>query len=102
MAATSEAAPLDDRDARALTRRMSVLDDVGRARGADDLFLVVTTSEYLVDVRTGSCECPDSRYRDVKCHHVRRVEFHTGEREIPAWADRSVIDPFLLGALNDE
>jgi hypothetical protein len=101
MAATTDATPLDDRDVRALTRRMSVLDDVGRVKDASMLYLVVSESgsEYLVDLYQESCECPDARYRDVRCQHIRRVEFHTGERKIPAWADRSAIDPFLLGAV---
>ena len=92
--------PLAERDVRALTECMSVLDDVGRARDAPGLFLVVTGGEsYLVDAETGACECDDSFYRtpDGGCKHARRVAFATGERAIPAWADPSAVDP-LLGA----
>lgn len=35
---------LDDVDIRALTQYMTVLEDTGRVRGADDLFLVVSQS----------------------------------------------------------
>lgn len=80
---------LDPRDVRALTEYLTVLGDIGRARGADDLYLVVSQSgrEYLVDGRTGACECSDHRYRGVRCKHARRVEFATGERAVPAGVD---------------
>lgn len=81
-------AGLDDRDVRALTEYLTVLDDVGRVRGADDLFLVVSESgsEYLVDRRTERCGCPDAEHRDPDggCKHVRRVAFATGARPVPA------------------
>jgi len=80
---------IDSRTERALTQYLTVLDDVGRAKGADDLFLVVSQSgnEYLVDARTGACECPDHEYRGIHCKHAQRVEFATGERPIPATVD---------------
>lgn len=42
---------VDDLDRRALTEYLTVLDDVGRARGAAELYLVVSRSgrEYLAD-----------------------------------------------------
>ena len=88
---------LDSRDVRALTQYLTVLDDVGRARDAEDLYLVVSESgnEYLVDARAGTCECPDHRYRECRCKHLRRVAFATGEREIPAWVDREAVDDQL-------
>ncbi|MDS0284751.1 hypothetical protein [Haloarcula onubensis] len=94
---TDGSTDFDTRDVRALTEVHSVLDDVGRARGADDLFLVVSGSgsEYLVDMRTGTCECPDSEYRDVTCKHQKRVQFATGEREIPAWVNTDGLDDQL-------
>jgi hypothetical protein len=86
-----------ERDARALSEYMAVLADTDRARGADDLFLVVSESgsEYLVDVRTHSCECGDATHRDVRCKHQRRVAFATGRREIPPWVNRDAIDDQL-------
>lgn len=85
----------DARDVRALTEYLTVLENIGRARHADDLFLVVSQSgsEYLVDARTGACECPDATYRDMRCKHTRRVEFATGERAVPADVDG--VDPDL-------
>jgi hypothetical protein len=76
----------DDLDVRALTQFLTVLEDVGRARDAEDLFIVVSESgsEYLVDIREGACECPDHEYRGRKCKHIRRVEFATGCRPVPA------------------
>jgi hypothetical protein len=86
-AAGQPPAGLDERDVRALTEYLTVLDDVGRVRGADDLFLVVSQSglEYLVDRRTGRCGCPDAEHRDPDggCKHVRRVAFATGARPVP-------------------
>jgi hypothetical protein len=87
---------LDERDVRALTQYLTVLDDVDLARDAEDLYAVVSESgkQYLVDAREGSCTCPDATHRDPDggCKHVRRVAFVTGEREIPAWVDRDDLD----------
>jgi predicted nucleic acid-binding Zn finger protein len=78
---------IDSRTERALTQYLTVLADVGRAKGADDLFLVVSQSgtEYLVDRREGRCTCPDHEHRGVRCKHLRRVAFATGERAVPAF-----------------
>lgn len=80
---------LPDRDVRALEEYLTVLDDVGRARGAAELYVVVSQSgsEYLVDAREGACECPDHEHRGVRCKHIRRVAFATGERPVPASID---------------
>ena len=92
---------IDSRTERALTQYLTVLADVGRAKGADDLFLVVSQSgsEYLVDTREGRCECDDHHYRGVRCKHLRRVAFATGERPVPASFDG--VDP-QLGEYTDE
>jgi hypothetical protein len=85
------AARLDNRDIRALGEYLTVLADHGPAADADDLYYVVGENggSYLVDVREQSCECPDAFHRDPEggCKHVRRVQFATGEREIPACID---------------
>ena len=90
---------LDQRDVDALTSCMTVLEDVGRARGAPGLYVVVSDSgrSYLVDVEGGCCECDDSLYRHPEggCKHYRRVLLATGRRAIPAWANRDAIDPHL-------
>lgn len=90
---------IDTRDARALTEYMTVLDDVGAARGAADLYVVVSQSgsEYVVDVDGGACECRDAEYRAPEggCKHVRRALFATGARTIPGWADLDGVDPQL-------
>lgn len=87
MADESTDAKLPARDRRALTQYLTVLEDVGRARGGDELYLVVSQSgkEYLVNARAGTCECKDAEYRDPVggCKHVRRVAFATGARPIP-------------------
>lgn len=94
-----ESIDLEPRDVRALTECQSVLEDVGRVKNADYLYLVVSQSgkEYLVDARSGACECPDSVYRNPGggCKHYRRVMFATGARSVPAWVDASAIDAHL-------
>ncbi len=88
---TSNGAGVDDRTVAALTEVMSVLDSVGRVRGAPGLYLVVSSSgsEYLVDMAQGRCECPDDSHRpSVTCKHRRRVAFAIGERPIPDWANQ--------------
>jgi len=112
MAASADAegqppAGLDERDVRALTEYLTVLNDIGRGRGADNLFLVVSESgsEYLVDRRTGRCGCPDAEHRDPDggCKHVRRVAFVTGARPVPDGLQG--VDPQLgahVGGQGDE
>jgi hypothetical protein len=90
----AEASP-NSRTVSALTEVMTVMDSVGRARNADDLFLVNSGfgSEYLVDTRTESCECPWKQYNPGKeCKHEKRVAFATGERPIPQWVDDEALD----------
>ncbi|WP_324757115.1 hypothetical protein [Haloarcula montana] len=88
---------LDERDARALTEVMTVLDDTPRVAGAPDMFLVVSGSgsSYVVDAREGACECWDDSTRSAGCKHRRRTAFATGQRPIPSWADREAIDDDL-------
>jgi hypothetical protein len=89
-----EAAP-NSRTVSALTEVMTVLDSIGRARNAEDLFLVNSGSgsEYLVDTKTGSCECPWKQYNPgEECKHQKRVAFATGERPIPQWVDDDALD----------
>lgn len=89
---------IDEVDARALTEYMTVLEDIGRVRGADDLYLVVSGSgkEYLVDLRgEPSCDCPDHEYRGRRCKHIRRTLFAIGAQPVPSWVDRDDVDPQL-------
>ena len=95
-----ESTDLEPRTRRALTQFMAVLSDVGRARDADDLYVVVSESgsEYMVDLREGTCECPDSRHRDNECKHVRRARIATGARPVTADALLDVDPDPQLGA----
>lgn len=92
-----ELAAFEKRDVKALTQYLTVLDSIGRVKDADGLYLVVSQSggEYMVDTHDGICECPDSRYRNVRCKHRRRVAFATGERPILAGVNQEAIDPNL-------
>jgi hypothetical protein len=101
---TPEISDLPDRTEAALTEVMSVLDDIGLARGAPDLYLVVSSfgSTYLVDTRKGTCECPDDEYRDITCKHKRRVAFATGERPIPGWIQRAQLDDNFGGHVDGD
>ena len=92
---TADAAQLDDRDVRALSDGMTVLDDLAPAPAdADGLFHVTTESgrSYVVDPDLGACQCADAKYRDVRCKHSRRVDFETGRRPLPAWIDPAALD----------
>lgn len=88
---------IDDRDVRALTERMGVLD-----ADTPGLYTVIGQNdggEYTTDPELGACTCDDATYRDPAggCKHVRRVRFATGERAVPATVDRDAVDD-LLGA----
>lgn len=78
---------LDDRSRRALTERMGV-----RALGRGT-YEVVGQSEdaYLVDLPAGRCTCPDHRFRDERCKHVRRVAIEITAGRVPA-PDQIVTD----------
>jgi hypothetical protein len=98
----TSAAPAPDafgeRDAKALTECMTVLDDSTFRELRDEEFLVVTpTGTYRVDTIAESCDCPDSLHRAPErgCKHRLRVAFARGIRPIPAWVDRDAIDDQL-------
>lgn len=95
---------IDPRTRRALSECMTVVPDVGVARGAPGLYRVVGQNggTYTVDTDAGACTCPDAEYNlsdREKCKHQRRVAFATAARPIPADADVSV-DPLLATALD--
>lgn len=96
-AVESTADVLDDRDVAALTEKMTTLDDVGPAKDAPDIYVVVSQSgaSYTVDAREGRCECPDAFWRGRECKHVARVAFAVGAREIPDWVNTARVDPQL-------
>jgi hypothetical protein len=98
----ADCSELEQRDVRALTEYMTVLPEMGRAENAPDLYLVVSESgsEYLVDTREGACECPDAVNRDVRCKHLRRVGYATGETPIPAQANAEAVDDGLGERIN--
>ncbi|QCC57330.1 hypothetical protein [Natrinema thermotolerans] len=82
------AGPIQDSnglDRRALTEYLTVLEDIGRVRGLDGQYLVVSESgsEYLVDARLETCECPDHEFRGRECKHLKRVAYATGKRLVP-------------------
>mgnify|MGYP000129705140 CR=1 FL=1 len=83
---------LESRDVRALTEYHSVLPEGG------DIYTVVSQSEstYTVDICEGRCTCPDWQHHvgpKGKCKHIRRVEYATGNRPIPAWINTDAVDP---------
>jgi hypothetical protein len=89
---------IDERTERALEQYLTVLPDQGEARDAPGQAMVVSESgsEYLVDVRLGTCECPDHEYRDVTCKHIVRARYATGVEPIPARVASAVdVDPSL-------
>jgi len=91
-------AQLDDRDIRALLTPMTVIDNCGDVAGIDGLFEVTTDSGscYTVSLRgDGECTCPDHKYRDVRCKHIRRCEFEIGVRAIPGHINLDTLDDQL-------
>ncbi|KDE58324.1 hypothetical protein EL22_05580 [Halostagnicola sp. A56] len=93
---------LDDRDGRALTTPMTVIEDAGIVRGADGVFEVTSASgrEYIVDIDAPAdarCSCDDQKYRrpDGGCKHICRVLFAIGAKPIPSWVDRDDVDDQL-------
>jgi hypothetical protein len=68
-----------------------VLPEHGRVKGAHGLVLVVSASqeEYVVDIHSGACECPDATYNlegDELCKHARRARFALGRDAVPVEA----------------
>ncbi|ELY58728.1 hypothetical protein [Natronococcus jeotgali] len=89
---------IDNRDVRALTEYMTVLEDIDHVRDADDMYIVITESQYTVDLREGTCDCPDATYNlgpKEECKHEKRARYATGDRSIPAGVDERAIDPDL-------
>lgn len=96
-APTVNVQPIERRSLDALTRCMTVLPDEGAAAGVDGLYTVVSDSgkAYVVDVREGTCECPDHEYRKPSggCIHRRRVAFAIGAEPVPVGLEG--VDPRL-------
>lgn len=92
----SEPTQLDNLDAKALTTPMSVLPNGPGVEDAADMWLVLHQVEHVVAAVDGelTCDCKGCQFGH-ECYHIRRVEFATGRREIPAWADRDRIDDQL-------
>lgn len=90
----SVAHDLESRTVRALTEKMTTLDD------GPDIYTVVSQSgsTYTVDLRESRCTCPDAKHNlddDEQCKHERRVEFAIGLRTVPQWCERDAVDPHL-------
>ena len=79
-------AQLGERDYRALTETMTVLDECAPApASADGLYHVTTGSgaSYVVEPELGACDCPDVQYRDAICKHILRVRYEIGQEPLP-------------------
>lgn len=92
--ATADHESIDERTRRAATEAMVVVNE------AACLFTVYSgeTGEYRVDLRFGTCECADARYRERECKHQKRVLMAIGEDEIPEGVD---VDPVLRNRRED-
>jgi hypothetical protein len=69
---------LSERGVRAWVEGMAV-------QQRDEGYLVETQSggRYLVDLRAGTCSCPDHRIRGETCKHLRRVAIEITARRVP-------------------
>ena len=58
-------------------------DEAAPAEQADDVWEVPSATDpdvlYSVDVRNGTCTCPDSRYRGRRCKHILAVALLQGD-----------------------
>ena len=86
---------LTDREIRALTERLVVLD-----RDAPGLFTVFSEegTDYTVDIHDGgACTCPDVEFNDPEggCKHQHAARFLAGDRDIPSWVIREEINAQL-------
>jgi len=70
---------LDPRSARAWTEPMAV-EPLGSGRYAVES---ESDNEYEVDLRDGTCTCPDNGYRGARCKHLRRVAVEITRGELP-------------------
>lgn len=79
---------IENRDARALTQYLTVIPIEGTG-----MYEVTSESgrEYIVDLQETRCTCKDHEFRRVRCKHIRRVEFETGARELPAWINEDAL-----------
>jgi len=77
-------------DVKALTTKMSAFED------APGVYIVQHDTEHRVAEVDGEyhCDCKGHQYGH-KCYHIRRLEFATGEREIPSWVNGDAVDPQL-------
>ncbi len=82
---TKRRQPPDERSRRARHEEMVV-----RARG-DGTYEVESPSGgvYDVDLDAGECTCPDHRFRDARCKHLRRVAIEITLGEVPAPGERA-------------
>ena len=69
---------IDRRDRRALSEHLVVIEH------GPDIYEVYSEggTEYLVDIRTPSCTCPDFMYRDADCKHIRRARIEAGQHDL--------------------
>lgn len=69
---------IDKRDRRALSEQLTVIEH------GPDIYQVYSEEgvEYLVDIRTPSCTCPDFMYREPDCKHIRRARIEAGRRDL--------------------
>lgn len=68
----------DERTRRAWTEPMDV-----RALGDGRYAVRSAGGTYTIDMATGRCTCPDHRYRDLRCKHLRRVEIEITAGRVP-------------------
>lgn len=88
---SGEGVGLSEREFRAAVEQLAT------AEIAPDYFHVYNArgEKYAVDRRLGACTCPDVRYRNTTCKHIRRVEMVVGDRALPA-IERDLVDSLLL------
>jgi hypothetical protein len=84
MSPSTQSGPPDDRSRRARREEMRV------TAAGDGTYEVWSPSGrvYDVDLDAARCTCPDHRFRDVRCKHLRRVAIDVTLGDVPAPGER--------------
>lgn len=87
-----DAAELGQRDVKALTEHMLVVEDHPDAWGDHEVVVYNEDRQYLVNVDIGHCDCPDVQFRRRECKHLKRARYALGIDEVPGWVQTDRLD----------
>lgn len=94
MSATTAGEAFEKRDLRAATEGIKL------EKEAPGMYWA--RGKYMLDVFQAVCECPDHRFRNNHCKHLRKAEMLEDERDIPPIPDLDEDLREQVEAANDE